>query len=157
MLKKIQHEIKYVKSIIREKSKSKKRSSRWDEVRDDFILSHPTCAACGSINRLQVHHILPFHLHPELELEESNLITLCMDIEECHLNIGHGGSYKCYNPSVIKNAKEYLNNKDKSKRNLIVESCRNTRKEADQAPLSSGSSSSSSSSSSSNAGSKNPP
>jgi hypothetical protein len=53
---------------------------------------------------LQVHHILPFHLNPQLELDPSNLITLCMGKLECHLIIGHGGDYKDYNPSVVKHA-----------------------------------------------------
>ena len=89
MLKKIRHEVRYVKSVLREKSKSKKRSSLWDETRDEFVKKHPECAACGAVKRLQVHHILPFHIHPELELDTQNLIVLCMDTNECHLIIGH--------------------------------------------------------------------
>jgi len=155
MLKKIQHEIRYVKSYVRERSKSKKRSPKWDGVRDAFVATHPTCAACGSNKRLQVHHILPFFMHPELELENSNLIVLCMDSEECHLNIGHGGSYRCYNPMVIEHAKEYLKSKDPRERKLIIESCKKLREDDDH--VSSGISSSSSSSNSSRDGSKNPP
>ena len=155
MLKKIQHEIRYVKSYVRERSKSKKRSSKWDDVRDAYVALHPTCAACGSNKRIQVHHILPFFMYPELELENSNLIVLCMDVEECHLNIGHGGSYRCYNPMVIEHAKQYLENKNIAKRKLIIEECKNLREDDDHA--SSDASSSSSSSNPSSEGSKNPP
>ena len=60
----------------------------------------PTCAACGSSKKLNVHHKKPFHLYPELELDENNLVTLCMSKMECHLLIGHGSDFKCYNPYV---------------------------------------------------------
>jgi len=85
---------------IHEIKKSHLRSPQWDEVRDAFVKKYPTCAACGGTESLQVHHIKPFHLHPELELDEGNLISLCMGEHNCHLNIGHGDSFKCYNPDV---------------------------------------------------------
>jgi len=127
MIKKLIRPLHYVRSIIRERSKSKKRSSRWNSVRDSFIESYPTCAACGSKNRLQVHHIAPFHLYPELELDIKNLIVLCMDKNECHLEIGHGGSFKCYNPKVETHAKRFLMEKDEKVRKSIVEVCRTIR------------------------------
>lgn len=129
MIKKILRPLRYVQSVLREKSKSKKRSSHWDKVRDDFVASHPTCAACGSTKKLQVHHIMPFHLRPELELDPSNLIVLCMDVNECHLEIGHGGSFRCYNPRVVVRAQRFLQEKDPAVRKLIVESCKIDRME----------------------------
>ena len=62
------------------------RSSEWQAVRNDFVKRHPFCAACGSNKALNVHHIEPFHLRPELELDEWNLITLC---RRHHFEIGH--------------------------------------------------------------------
>lgn len=44
---------------------------------------------------LQVHHVKPFKEQPELELDSSNLITLCL-LRDCHVDIGHGGHYKFY-------------------------------------------------------------
>ena len=86
------------------------RSSHWETVRKRHLKAFPTCAACGCDQHLQVHHIKPFHLHPELELEESNLITLCEGKGEhqCHLNIGHLGNFKRENPDVVKDAEEFL-------------------------------------------------
>ena len=86
------------------------RSSHWETVRKKHLKSFPTCAACGCSDDLQVHHIKPFHLDPELELEESNLITLCesQDNHKCHLNIGHLGNFKNENPNVVKDAEEAL-------------------------------------------------
>jgi len=117
---------RYAKSFIREKRKSR-RSSRWDETRDKFIETNPVCAACGSTDRLQVHHILPFRVRPDLELVESNLIVLCMGENECHLMIGHGGSFRSYNPNVEERCRQYATAKDASKR-AILESCRFERK-----------------------------
>lgn len=76
------------------------RSSKWAGVRKNHLTKHPLCTACGKNKNLEVHHILPFHLFPELELEESNLITLC-DGNKCHIRIGHCFNWKAYNPFVI--------------------------------------------------------
>ena len=92
--------LKKITAKIREIKKSHLRSPQWDRLRDDYIEKYPTCAACGGMESLQVHHRKPFHLHPELELNEGNLISLCMGEHNCHLNIGHGDSFKCYNPDV---------------------------------------------------------
>ena len=107
MFKKISHTINVVKSELREKRKSK-RSSGWDELRDEVIKKHASCAACGSKKKLQVHHIIPFSNRPELEMDEGNLIVLCMDEFECHLAIGHGGAFKFYNPNVVEDAQKFL-------------------------------------------------
>jgi 5-methylcytosine-specific restriction protein A len=66
------------------------RSPHWSTVRKRHLEKFPTCAVCGGNVKLQVHHRHPFHLHPELELEESNLITLCeAPGRNCHLIFGH--------------------------------------------------------------------
>jgi hypothetical protein len=75
---------------------------------------------------MQVHHVKPFHLHPELELEESNLISLCMGDNECHLFIGHGDSFKCYNPNVREDAAKFMTSSAKE-RKLIVEAAKKNR------------------------------
>lgn len=128
MIKNIIKRIRYIKSIIREKRKLKTRSPRWDSVRKTFIQTHPFCEACGSLKKLQVHHILPFHLHPELELDISNLITLCMDKNECHLEIGHGGSFKSFNPYVKSFAQRFFIETNALKRKLLIETCLAIRK-----------------------------
>lgn len=85
------------------------RSPHWEKVRHDFAVAHPTCAACGGNERLQVHHVRPFHLHPELELEPTNLITLCEHPERlCHHRIGHSLDWKAYNEHVREDAAQSL-------------------------------------------------
>jgi len=76
------------------------RSSRWTEVRNNFVKKHPVCEACGTSAALNVHHVEPFHVRPELELDESNLITLC---REHHFRIGHDpdGPWRPKKPSWL--------------------------------------------------------
>ena len=85
------------------------RSPKWPRVQDKHLKKFPTCAACGGIANLNVHHKKPFHLFPEHELDLNNLITLCMD-KECHEKIGHGGNFKDYNPEVTTDSAKVLAN-----------------------------------------------
>lgn len=82
------------------------RDPRWTLVRDAHLRHFPTCAACGRTENLEVHHIRPFALNPELEIEPDNLITLCND--GCHLKIGHLGDWKRENPNVVEDAANAL-------------------------------------------------
>jgi 5-methylcytosine-specific restriction protein A len=89
----------------------KMRSPEWHTVRNDYIKDHNYCRCCGSRDNLEVHHIKPFHLHPELELDPTNLITLCEGDNKCHFNIGHLRNWKTFNEKVIEDAKELLDKK----------------------------------------------
>jgi 5-methylcytosine-specific restriction protein A len=100
-LKAVLHAWRVRQSERRELQKELVRSPQWRTVRDHFLQKHVLCEACGSTERLQVHHVKPYHLFPELELDQANLLTLCMSECECHLVIGHGGDFACYNPNVL--------------------------------------------------------
>lgn len=77
------------------------RSPRWPACRRFHLASEGWCRQCGGSLNLEVHHIVPYHLHPELELVDSNLITLCERIgHQCHLRRGHLGNWKSYNPNI---------------------------------------------------------
>ena len=69
----------------------------------------PGCAACGYRGQgLQVHHIKPFHLHPTLELDPRNLITLCeVKGRDHHLLLGHLDEWESYNVNVRRDVKHY--------------------------------------------------
>jgi 5-methylcytosine-specific restriction enzyme A len=85
-----------------------KRSSKWESVRKKHLADHPICEICEGKARLNVHHIKPFHLHPELELEPTNLITLCESNSHginCHLLVGHLGNFKNINPNSVEDSK----------------------------------------------------
>ena len=90
---------KIVVGVLRERKKAKTRSPHWATVRAAYLKEHGECAACGSKTLLQVHHVVPFHEQPELELDPANFITLCL-WQKCHIDIGHGDDYKCYNPKI---------------------------------------------------------
>lgn len=104
----LSHVVNVTKSLFREHSKKTDRSPEWPGVEHKFKSVNPTCAACGGTKLLQVHHVEPFHLHPELELNAANLITLCMGTNECHLKIGHGDNFKDANPNVREDAAAVL-------------------------------------------------
>ena len=92
-----------LKELEEGKEPSHKRSPRWGKVRKEHLKNNPTCALCGGMRKLEVHHIKPFHVHPELELDPDNLLTLCEDKGDgvyCHLFFGHLGSYKSINVTV---------------------------------------------------------
>jgi 5-methylcytosine-specific restriction protein A len=85
------------------------RSSKWPAVMKAYRAEHPNCAVCGSkgnlLNPLNCHHKTPFHTHPELELESSNLIMLC---RVHHLWVGHLGNFKSWNETVEQDSKYWL-------------------------------------------------
>jgi|LakMenE18May11ns_1017448.scaffolds.fasta_scaffold9903627_2 5-methylcytosine-specific restriction protein A len=85
-------------NIFRKELRYAIRSSRWKTVRKEFLKKNNTCAACGKNKDIEVHHIEPVHLAPELELEPSNLISLCAN--SCHLLFGHFMDFKSWNPNV---------------------------------------------------------
>jgi 5-methylcytosine-specific restriction endonuclease McrA len=77
-------------------------------VRRAHLAKHGECAVCGETREhlLNVHHKKPFHLHPELELEPTNLITLCEEPHKnCHLWVGHLGHWRSWNEHVERDAK----------------------------------------------------
>lgn len=78
------------------------RSDRWPTVRKHHLAREGECQWCRRKSSLQVHHMLPFHLDPGKELDDSNLITLCEGESECHLIHGHNGNWKSFNPDIRK-------------------------------------------------------
>jgi len=87
----------------------RERSPEWGRVQREHLLREPACIVCGHRGkRLQVHHIKPFHLHPQLELNKNNLITLCERRgRNHHLLIGHLDSWHSYNEQVRHDAKRF--------------------------------------------------
>ena len=51
------------------------RGSRWNAIRREVLRSAPFCALCGSLHRLDVHHIIPFRI--TRDNSQPNLIPLC--------------------------------------------------------------------------------
>jgi hypothetical protein len=97
-----------IKDLISGKAPiSSGRSSKWPSVRKKFLSVFPRCASCGGSSKVEVHHIVPFHLNPALELDFDNLITLCESKKyglNCHLFVGHRGNYRDANPECKRTA-----------------------------------------------------
>jgi hypothetical protein len=96
---------------------AKPRSPHWAKVRDEHLEKNPNCAGCGGRSHLNVHHKKPFHLHPDLELEPTNLITLCEEPSRmCHYHFGHNSlSWACYNPHVEEDATLFAKRRQEAK------------------------------------------
>ena len=84
------------------------RSGHWPVVRRQHLEKFPACVVCGDTKgKIEVHHITPFHLHPELELDPNTLSTLGENMNNgvsCHLLFGHLGNFKSVNPNVVEDA-----------------------------------------------------
>ena len=94
-------------NLFRGKIRCAVRSPKWSEVRKRHLENNPNCAACGKNKKVEVHHKKPVHIHPELELDPSNLITLCAD--PCHILFGHFMDWKSWNITVEEDCKVYYN------------------------------------------------
>lgn len=73
------------------------RSPKWSLVRKEFLKINKSCEVCSSKKKLEVHHCIPFHIRPDLELSFSNLVTLC-DVH--HLLFGHLMNWSSYNKDI---------------------------------------------------------
>lgn len=89
------------------------RSPQWYKVRTEFIKTNNKCVACGMTTNLEVHHMVPVHVAPSLELDPNNLITLCENKSiACHFVIGHSFDWKAYNPNVMEDARRLRYRRD---------------------------------------------
>lgn len=96
--------IRHLLDVLQGKAKpGQRRSGEWPRVRAAHLKKHPTCAVCGGTAKLEVHHRVAFHERPSLELDPTNLITLCESGHRgvnCHLWFGHLGNFQHINPGV---------------------------------------------------------
>jgi 5-methylcytosine-specific restriction endonuclease McrA len=90
-----------------------RRSSKWPGVRSAHLKARPACEACGKREALEVHHIQPFNLRPDLELDPTNLMTLCGD--PCHIVHGHLMGWARYNPTARTDVRLYRTNLESAK------------------------------------------
>lgn len=88
--------------------KGAKRNPGWTKFRKTHLNQFPDCYVCGAVTKLQVHHIVPFHVAPDLELNPENVLTLCTGGKHkglnCHLIFGHHGNYKKVNIDCLDEA-----------------------------------------------------
>ncbi len=71
----------------------------WQRCRKAFLKKvGKQCVACSSKKSVQVHHVLPRHIRPDLAVDMTNLIALCKD---CHFHCGHMNNYHNYNKNIM--------------------------------------------------------
>lgn len=86
-----------------------RRSPKWRGVAKKHLLEYPRCFLCGAITWLNVHHVIPYHVNPELELVTTNLVTLCETPGlNCHFGCGHLGDWHNWWPAVKRARKPFL-------------------------------------------------
>ena len=79
----------------------------WQATRKKYLeFMGRKCRCCGYEKNIEVHHILPRHVRPDLTLEINNLIALC---KHCHFHVGHLNNYHNYN-ETIETVAEYVKN-----------------------------------------------
>jgi hypothetical protein len=64
------------------------------------------CAWCRTTKNLNVHHITPQSVAPELANVPANFIVLC---RSCHFCVGHRCNWRTYNPDVAVICVTYTN------------------------------------------------
>ena len=75
------------------------RSPKWPALERQHLKAHPTCAACGTDEDVEVHHKVPVHVDSSRELDPTNLVTLCC--KNCdHFVKGHLCDWSSYNREV---------------------------------------------------------
>jgi len=81
------------------------RSANWKIIRKQHLKENNSCCGCGRKDKLEVHHIEPYHVNSNRELDPSNLITLC---KSCHFIIGHLMDWSSWNIDVVSDCRVYL-------------------------------------------------
>lgn len=86
------------------------RSSQWPRVRKEYLRGHEECEVCGKrkglLRSLEAHHILPFHLFPDKELEIDSLVAVC---RSCHWSFCHFFSWASFNKDIKQDIKRIKN------------------------------------------------
>ena len=72
-------------------------SYRWRQVRNEHVAEESCCQMCEIERDLEVHHIAPWHMAPDLRYDRDNLITLC---RACHFRFGHYLNWRSSNPRI---------------------------------------------------------
>jgi len=72
-----------------------------NKAKAKYIKDNRQCVLCGATDNLEVHHIIPVSVCPELACEPANFMTLCdYGNEGCHCHFGHLGAFIRFNPNL---------------------------------------------------------
>lgn len=113
----------YVQAKVHNAVEESRRPAAVTEAQHKHLKAFPECAACGSTQECQAHHITPYNTDPAKGADPNNFITLCehMGGPEHHLHCGHGGDFKHDNLNVVADAKAIRSAKTDAERTVILE------------------------------------
>lgn len=80
------------------------RSSSWRIARRNHLKTFPRCALCNTLSEIEVHHVTPYHIAPDRELDPENLLTLC---RPHHFLFGHFLDWTAYNPDILQDVSDW--------------------------------------------------
>lgn len=63
-----------------------RQTTEYRKALAEYRVGHLTCEWCLQKEKLEIHHIQPVHVFPELAADTNNLVALC---DACHLVVGH--------------------------------------------------------------------
>jgi len=99
---------------------------QWEltKAKKAYLKQFPECAICGNNKSLEVHHIVPVHIDPNIATSEKNFITLCdISNQSCHRWFGHLGDFKNkYNLQIREFAiftRWFIESKDSTRKFII--------------------------------------
>ena len=72
------------------------RSPRWPAFVHQLLRERPLCEGCGRRSETG-HHVIPFHVRPDLELDPGNVVPVC---PPCPFVVCHGGNWQLYIPTA---------------------------------------------------------
>lgn len=85
------------------KSAATGRNPKFYAREREFLKANPRCAGCGRASQT-AHHSIPFHIRPDLEMDETLWVPFCRD---CHFVDGHSCNWNHW----VKDLKTLLTNK----------------------------------------------
>lgn len=88
-----------------ERTLGAKRSPEWSKTKREFEKLYPkVCEFCGTTKKMNLHHLKPFNLFPDLENDFNNLLWACRD---CHFIFCHLKFWGSYDLNAKETAKWY--------------------------------------------------
>lgn len=77
-------------------------ASKTRKAMREYRKMHPACEITGSLNKVQIHHIVPVWADPSLAADPNNFIALSASAH-IHIIFGHNGNFGKY---YVKNVKD---------------------------------------------------
>jgi len=87
----------FIRYVIRNPAEITRGARRLAVVRHSMRLfrslpENQECAWCGRARKLDIHHVVPVSVDPDLAADPDNMIMLCRK-PPCHQTIGHHGDF----------------------------------------------------------------